>query len=220
MIQKVYQLEELQSLTQEYPLLRRIERSLLDAGEYIVQSNYRLSEKLRQMLDERNVQENRRVIELITEVQRLALQMASDAPTEPDFWILEGEPAVSLVMARPLHPLEESDVPTFSLDFTDLPDITLDEEIAELYQQFYVDEDLLAQRIAQTLEHCSIIALTDLIQLYPVTQGLPEIVAYLAIAMQSARHSVNPSTIDSITIPSLEPETQIQLTLPQIIFCR
>lgn len=220
MIQTLYQLEDLQPLTQEYGLLRRIERSLLNAGEYIVQSNHRLTEKLRQMLDERNLQENRRVAELITDVQRLALQVSHNTLTESDFWILEGEPAVHLVMARPLHPLEESEVPTFSLNFTDLPNITLDEEIAELYQQFYVDEDLLAQRISRTLEHSSTISLTDLIQLYPVTQGLPEIVAYLAIATQSDRHSINTSIIDSITVSSLEPETTLQLTLPQIIFRR
>jgi hypothetical protein len=220
MIQNVYQLEELQTLTKENSLLRKIERSLLNAGEYIVQSNHRLTEKLRQMLDERNLQENRRVAELITDVQRLALQVAHNALTESDFWTFEGEPAVYLVMARPLHPLEESEVPTFSLNFADLPNITLDEEIAELYQQFYVDEDLLAQRIARTLEHCSTVALTDLIELYPVTQGLPEIVAYLAIATQCDRHSINTSTIDSITISSLEPETELRLTLPQIIFRR
>lgn len=220
MIQTVYQLEELLPLTQENGLLRRIERSLLNAGEYIVQSNHRLTEKLRQMLDERNLQENRRVAELITDVQRLALQVAPDAPTEPAFWTLEGEPAVHLVMARPLHPLEESEVPTFALNFADLPNITLEEEIAELYQQFYVDEDTLAKRIARTLEHSATVAFTDLIQLYPVTQGLPEVVAYLAIATQSDRHFINTSTIDSITISSLEPETQLQLTLPQIIFRR
>lgn len=220
LIQNVYQLNELQPLIQEYGLLRRIERSLLDAGEYIVQSNHRLTEKLRQMLDERNLRENRRVAELITDVQRLALQVANDVPKDPDFWVLEGEPAVNLVMARPLHPLEESETPTFSLDFTNLPEVMLDEEIAELYQQFYVDEDLLAQRIAHTLEYCSTISLTDLIQLYPVTQGLPEIVAYLAIATQSGRHFINTSTIDSITISSLEPETQLRLTVPQIVFRR
>lgn len=79
LIHTAYQLEELQPLTQEYGLLRRIERSLLNAGEYIVQSNHRLTEKLRQMLDERNLQENRRVAELITNVQRLAMQVAPDA---------------------------------------------------------------------------------------------------------------------------------------------
>ncbi|MBW4623891.1 MAG: DUF3375 domain-containing protein [Cyanosarcina radialis HA8281-LM2] len=220
MIQAVYHLEELRSLTQEYNLLRRIERSLLDAGEYIVQSNHRLTEKLRQMLDERNLQENRRVADLIVEVQRLALEAARDPAVERDFWTLEGEPSVHLVLERPLHPLEESEVPTFALDFVDLSDVSLDEEIAELYQQFYVDEDLLARRIARILEQCSIVSLTDLIQLYPVTQGLPEIVAYLTIATKYSRHSIDTSTIDSITISGLKPETQLQLKLPKITFRR
>ncbi|MEM6839940.1 MAG: DUF3375 domain-containing protein [Cyanobacteria bacterium P01_C01_bin.120] len=220
MIQTVYELEDLQPLTQEYRLLRRIERSLLDAGEYIVQSNHRLTEKLRQMLDERNLQENRRVADLITEVQRLALQQAQAAPTTPDFWTLAGDANLHLVMARPLHPLEASAAPTFSLDFSDLPEVTLDAEMAEIYHQFYVDEEVLSQRIAQTLETRSTIPLAHLIQLYPVTQGLPEIVAYVAIAHQSNRHDIHPQATDSIVIPSLDAETQLQLTLPHITFCR
>jgi Protein of unknown function (DUF3375) len=187
-----------------------------------VQSNHRLAEKLRQMLDERNRMENRRVAELITDVQRLALQVAAadQVPTVRDFWLLEGDPGVNLVMARPLHPLEESEPPTFSLDFSDLPDGTLDEELAELYEQFYVDEEVLAQRIARSLEHTPKVALTDLIQLYPVTQGLPEIVAYVAIASQSDRHAVNTSTIDSIMVNSLESTQPLRLSLPQVIFHR
>ena len=222
LIQNVYTLPELRVLTQEYGLLRRIERSLIDAGQYIVQSNHRLAEKLRQMLDERNRMENRRVAELITDVQRLALQVAAadQVPTVRDFWLLEGDPAVNLVMARPLHPLEESEPPTFALDFSDLPDVTLDEELAELYEQFYVDEEVLAQRIARSLEHTPKVALTELIQLYPITQGLPEIVAYVAIATQSERHAVNTSTIDSIMVNSLESTQPLRLSLPQVIFHR
>lgn len=220
MVNDVYQLDELLPLTQEHQQLFRIERSLIDAAEYVVKSNHQLTEKLRQMLDERNIRENRRVAELINDVQRLAIQAMKNEPTDSDFWILEGEPMTNLVMTRPLHTLEESETPTFSLDFTNLPDVLPDEEIAEFCQQFYLDEDLLAQRIAQTLEQCSNISLVNLIQLYPVTQGLPEIVAYVAIASQSDRHSINLSKIESITIPSLEPETQICLTVPQITFCR
>lgn len=222
LIQAVYTLPELRLLTQDYGLLRRIERSLIDAGEYIVQSNHRLAEKLRQMLDERNRMENRRVAELITDVQRLAVQVANtgQAPVLPDFWFLEGDPAVNLVMARPLHPLEESVPTTFTLDFSNLPDVTLEAEFAELYEQFYVNEELLAQRISRSLEHTSEVTLTELIQIYPVTQGLPEIVAYVAIATQSERHCVNTSTIESIMVTSLEPTQRLRLTLPQVIFHR
>lgn len=220
MIQSVYELDALQPLTQEYRLLRRIERNLLDAGDHIVQSNHRLTEKLRQMLDERNLQENRRVADLITEVQQLALQQAHAAPTAPDFWTLDGDADIHLVMARPLHPLEASATPTFSLDFSDLPEVTLDDEMAEIYHQFYVDEDLLAQRIAHTLETCSSIPLPHLIQRYPVTQGVPEIVAYMAIAHQSTRHAIHLQETDTIVIAGLDAEARLQLTLPQITFCR
>lgn len=219
-IQAVYQLEELGSLTQENSLLRRIDRELLNEAKHIVESNQRLAEKLRQMLDERNFRENRRVAELITEVQRLALAVSKDPPSEPDFWTLSGEPDVRLVMERPLHPLESSEMPTFSINIADLPDITLEEEVAELSRQFYIDEESLEQRIQGALQTCTSVSLPELIQLYPITQGLPEIVGYLAIATRSESHLVDPTTINSITIPSLEPEKQLQLTLPQIVFHR
>jgi hypothetical protein len=131
-----------------------------------------------------------------------------------------GSPAIYLPMARPLHPLEESEVPTFSLDFTDLPENVSDAEIAELYHQFYIDETELLQRIDRSLDQHSTILLTDLIQLYPVTQGLPEVVAYMTIADRSERHSINPSIIELIKISSLDTEIELKLKLPQIVFHR
>ena len=220
LIQAVYNLEELRPLSGEYALLRRIERSLIDAGQRIVQTNHILAEKLRQMLDEDNLIENRRVAELITEVQRLALQVASQPPLDQDFLVLSGDPNVNLVMARPLHLLQASDTPTFSIDFNDLPEENLDEEIADLYHQFYVDEAALAQRIAQVLERRAEVTLAELIELYPVEQGLSEIVAYLAIATKAEQHSINDTTTESLVIPSTEPETQLCLTLPQVVFRR
>jgi Protein of unknown function (DUF3375) len=219
-IQNVYQLEELQPIIQDYAILRRIERSLLDAGDNIFQSNRRLSEKLRQMLDERNLQQNRRIAELINDVQRIALQVANDPPLDSDFCIVEGEPAIYLPMARPLHPLEATEVPTFDLNFTDLPESVPEAEITELYQQFYVDESELIQRLDRTLEQRSTIGLTDLIQLYPITQGLSEVLAYVAIADRLGRHSIDTSIIELITIPSLEAGIDLKLQLPQIIFRR
>lgn len=221
MIQAVYQLEELRPLTQDYGLLRRIERSLLDAANYIVQSNHRLTEKLRQMLDERNLRENQRVAGLITEVCRMALQMAETAPSASAFWTLEGDPELQLVMERPLHPLEASETPTFSeIGFTEDSAADLEETFTEIFQQFHVDERFLIDRIDLMLEDRPAISLTELIELHPVTQGLPEVVAYLSIASQSERHSINASTIDSVTISGLEPAIQLQLKLPHIIFYR
>jgi translation elongation factor EF-Ts len=221
MIHNVYELEDLQTLTKDYPLLRKIERNLLNAATHIVQSNHRLTEKLRQMLDERNLQEHRRITELLVTVQQLALTIASNPPTEDNFWTVEGKPDIYLVMSRGLHPLTEAEAQPFLLeDFAETTTAELDAEMSDLYLQFYVDEDILKERIARALERAVAITLTDLIELYPVTKGVPEIVAYISIAAQSERHSIDYNALESIAIPSLEPEKQLNLTLPQIIFRR
>ena len=92
--------------------------------------------------------------------------------------------------------------------------------MAALYLQFYVDEDILKERIDRALERAVAITLTDLIELYPITKGVPEIVAYISIAAQSEWHSIDYNALDSMEIPSLEPEKQLNLTLPQIVFRR
>ncbi|WP_157871796.1 DUF3375 domain-containing protein [Gloeothece verrucosa] len=220
LIQEVYNLDELRSLMQKYGLLRRIERHLMDAGEQIIQSNHRLAEKLRQMLDESNLSENRRVAELIREIEGLAIRVAKQPPLDEDFFVLEGEPNVNLVMERRLHDLEECKPPTFSLNFDNLPPVNLDEELTELYHQLYVDETELERRIAQALEHRPQVTLAELVEIYPVEQGLSEIVAYLAIASKSEQHLLNDNIKESIRVASLEPEKQLRLTLPQVIFRR
>ena len=220
-IAEVYELDALRSLTRNQGFLRRIVRNLLNSADHIVQSNHRLTEKLRQMLDERNMRENRRVAELIVAVQRLSRQVASSAVDERNFWALAGDPNINLVMERPLHPLEESEVPTFSeMDFAAVDDDALEAELDELAQQFYVDEALLAQRIDRELEDRSKIALTELMDLYPITKGLPEVVGYLSLATSSERHSVSSSTINLVTVEGVEAEAKLTLKLPQVIFYR
>lgn len=79
---------------------------------------------------------------------------------------------------------------------------------------------LLAQRIDRALEDRESIALIELLEWYPVTKGLPEVVTYLQLATRSKRHSVEASTIDSMEVESLTPGSWLQLKLPQVVFRR
>ncbi|QSJ17300.1 DUF3375 family protein [Nostoc sp. UHCC 0702] len=216
LIEAVYNLEDLRPLTKEHTLLRRIERSLKNAAQDIVESNSQLAEKMRQMLNERNLLENRRVAELITEIQRLALQVANQGAVKEDFLVLE-EVKVKLVLARPLHPLETSEIFISTIDFNNLAEVNLDEEIMDIYHQFYVDQAALIQHLDQVLEHRLEITLAELVKLYPVEQGLSEIVAYLAIATKYEQHDVDDSTIEYIHFTGVEPEKQFHLSLPQAL---
>lgn len=224
LLDAVYGLEELRFITQTQPLLRRIERRLIDSGNHIVESNNLLAAHLRRMLDDRNLNEHRRIAELISDIQNLALQMRdelSELSNESSFFELEGKPEINLSMSRPLHPLEELEEQRFELlDFSQFPDNDSEEESEEFYNQFYLDEGRLERNIAQSLEHRSQITLSQLLELYPAQQGLSEIVAYLSIATKFEPHQINDAIAESIVISSLEPEKQFHLTLPQVIFKR
>lgn len=90
LIQEVYSIEDLSTSKAQHELLYGIKNRLIKESQYIVQSNYRLAAKMRQLLDESNLQENRRVGDLVVEIQSLALKLADNPPPESDFWILEG----------------------------------------------------------------------------------------------------------------------------------
>jgi hypothetical protein len=220
LLDTVYGLEELRPVSQQQLLLRRIERNLIESGEHIVRSNYRLAAKLRQMLDERSLTENRRIAELIGDFQRLAIQQGEALLPDTSFADISGDPDVKLMMERPLHPLEATAPVTFLPTLMTLPAVDLDVELAGLYDQFYIDQELLLRQIEQALAQQTQVTLAQLVELFPVQQGLPEIVEYLAIAAKFEQHQINDAIQEAIVIEAIDRQRQLQLTLPQVIFRR
>lgn len=217
LIEAVYSLEDLSLPDPKYESLRGIKSRLTKEAQHIVQSNYRLAAKIRQMLDESNLQENKRVGELIVEIQGLALQIRDHPPLE-NLLLLEREPELNLFMDRPLHSLQESPSPSLSID-SDLLEIDLEPDLSQIYNQVSVDETLLRDRIEQILITAEEITLVELIGLYPITKGLMEIVAYIAIAKEP-HHYINETKLEYIDINSVELESKLSLTMPQVVFRR
>lgn len=219
LLDTVYTLTEIQALSRENPILRDIKWSLIDAGEKIVQSNHRLAEQLRKVLDEQNLGESQRVRELIVDIKRLALAVTENPPTNEDFAPLELQPEVRLVMERPLwEPTEEPGFNSFALNVgsEDLVNVNLE----VLYNQFYLDEAVLKQRIEVMLEKQHQVTLAELIEKYPIEKGLSEIIGYLAIASGDEKHLLGDEISERITLDSSDCENIIHLKLPQIIFIR
>ncbi|MCL4301971.1 MAG: DUF3375 family protein [Anaerolineae bacterium] len=222
LLDTVYSLPELQTVTEENLLvLRRIKTSLIDAGEKIIQSNQRLAEQLRKMLDEKNLLESRSVRELITDIKRMAVTVVDNPPTARDFILLEGRPEVRLVMERPpWSPPETLDFSSqaLSLGCEDLSSA----DLTGLYNQFFVDETTLKQQIDSMLARHHRITLAELTQYYPIQKGLAEIVAYFTIATQNEKHLINDRVHDQVMIssPNGSGEYVTHLTLPQIVFRR
>ncbi len=220
MIDGVYGLPELQDLGKKNPILRILKRSLIKASDKIIKSNYRLAEQLRKTLAEQHIAENRRVKELIAQIKKLALTVVDNPPETEQFIWIEGDPEVQMVMDRPRwKPTEERIFKSYNFSEENVDLST--EKLEELRNYCYVDEEVLKQRIAGMLESQYQVTLAEIIERYPVENGLSEVIAYLAIASGDRKHAIDDSASDRIEIASYsDKENLMHLTLPQVIFKR
>lgn len=187
----VYQLPDLQKIdSAQGQRLRRLKRDLIDAAAKIVESNRRLGEKLRKLLDEQNLAEARRVMELALEIRQTAVSLTAHPPAEKDFFYIEAAPAIDMPLERPLW------TPPTNISYADIEiestDIDLsDANLAALFTQFYVDESQLRRHIAALLEKKATATLGEVTAVYPITQGLAELVTYVAIASRNETHYID-----------------------------
>jgi hypothetical protein len=204
----------------ERAVLQRLTSHLLDAGERVNQSNQRLAEHLRRVVDTRNVTESRRVQALSREIKHLVSQLGDDVMpfmvSRRVFYSIEGEPDIELPLERPLFaPPEQIIASERPLTASTLID---DDALIALYDTFFIDETLLHDNIKRALMSRSEITLRELVKQYPIKQGIAELVAYLLIAAQESQHTVERNLSEEITINMLEEESRV--IVPHIIFRR
>lgn len=218
LLDAAYTLPELQDeIVRERSILRHVTRHLLDWGEKIVQSNQRLAEQLRRMLDERNIAEMRRVRELIRDIQYAAMQRVNDPPEDEEFITLEGDPEV-------LMPMEKSFwQPPETLQFSRQPphaaDTTLSAaDLLPLYNPHVVDESVLRQHIEVMLSERGQVMLPELLVHFPTTKGLAEILAYMALASRDSRHEIDSHAHDLVQVQPVGGGTPYGVNVPRIIF--
>lgn len=202
--------------------LLRLPSHLVTAAEKVVQSNGRLAEQLRRLLDEQAAAENRRVHALILEIKQEGYRLADSIDGNMTFLELEGPPETNLLMERDLwkpektRPTSEQPIPTSEEDLHAI-------DLSSLYTQFSVDEDVLKGRIEALLEYKSQFRLSELLMQYPVEQGLTEILTYCALAAKDPRHSIEVDESETLTFPALTSEDGPQervLIVPKVRYQR
>jgi hypothetical protein len=219
LLETAFNLDEITPFAKQTPILRDMPRYLIEAGLKVDQSNQRLAEQLRRMLDEASVAESRRIRALVAEVR----QLFGEYPDliDADYGIrLESLPQANLVMERKLwSPKEDA-----SFERADLETATItefDSTFWNLVNSFYIDEAKIRERIELALDERSEISLFDLVQQHPVQQGLPEVLAYIKVAVQQeGQHHIDLNRLVELLIPTVHQpgEMWLRLRLPQIVF--
>jgi hypothetical protein len=198
---------------------RRVHYDWIEAGEYAQRTVAQLSQQLRRFLDEQAWLENRRIMEILRGIEGHALNVRDMPPAGTFMEIDDTQAAIELAMERVLfNPALKT-----SLASVVIAEGEEDIDPAALFEQVIVDKSVLSANLRQALQDRDQITLMELLDLYPLQQGLAEIVAYLQISSESFSSRVDEDTLEQIHWQAQSADggtTMRSARMPRVIFMR
>lgn len=207
-------LEQIESIPHVDPRLTRVHFDWIDAAERTQATVRMLSEQLRRFLDDQVWLENRRVIELLHNVEAKAFRLRDLPHPDVTMELADTKPTVCLPAERPLYrqrrqePLAGGPVEDGDDDF----------DSSALVDQIYVDREELLQRVLAELARDDQVALDQLLAHAPLQHGLAELVGYLSL--QQPGLDVVFDDDGRIHVSWTADEAERTADLPQVTFTR
>jgi hypothetical protein len=209
----VHELAAVQELAPE-DFLRRIPFLLLDAGEKVHGTVALLVDQLRRFVDDQAHVENRRILDLIREIEVHAIVLRAAPPPGAAFAAIDAPaPELDLPMCRTLYRPTRNPV----LDLAAVEEGRAELDLVALFAQTTVDERLLREHVAQLLRSRRQVTLAEVASAFPPEQGLAEVIGYLRIANNDGA-AMDESVTDTVVIPSTGRRPEKHVRLPRVIF--
>jgi len=214
LLDRVLQLEPVAELAPD-PRLRRVHYDWLEAGEQTQRTVALLSQQLRRFLDDQAYLENRRIMDILRGIEAGALAVRAQQPAGAFMHIDDTAPAIELPMERPLY------TPPLKLALVSAAIAAGEEDVdAEaLYSQFIVDKVALAEHVRQCLQQRTQVTLAELLDSWPLQQGLAELVAYLSLAAEPGTAVIDDTVEDQVVWVARGGQRK-SARLPRVIFSR
>ena len=174
---------------------RRVHYDWLEAGEHTQRTVARLSAQLRRFLDDRVWLENRRIMDILHRIETKALELRQSPPRDDAFMHVASPVAdVRLPMERRLYrPSVKPRIADIELDAGDE-----NVDASALFTQVLIDKPRLARHVRNALQTRSQVTLCELCELQPLQHGLAELVAYLELAGETFRATVDENVSEPV----------------------
>ena len=214
LIENLYTIESVKKIDSERKM-GNLKFTLLKNGEKVFNVSSKLIEQLRRFLDDRVWMENRRILDLAQSIEQKALEIKEDVPKARDFMSIAGYKAeINSIFSKSLY--EPKKAQEFQRELLE-EDVVLDME--SFYHLFYIDEEQLAQNIQKKLLTAQQVKLSEVLETFPVSKGVAELVGYISLAKKSENALCDASSVEYVAIED-ERGVRKRVKLPKIIFVR
>ena len=189
LVRQVYQLKGIDHSLRANRLIEKLSSRLLVEGERVVRSNERMAATLRRALESVSSGEDRRMCELVRDIQQLALACRNAPPSHDSFYDLAGPPEVFGTFGRTFWQPESTGRTAGPFFFEDG---TVDLAAIERFRALpHLNLSRLRGHIRTCLISDDVILLSELLRRFPPSQGILEVAGYLVIAVQTSHHYVS-----------------------------
>ncbi|MEZ3160593.1 DUF3375 domain-containing protein [Microbacterium sp. BWT-B31] len=196
--------------------VRRVHYDWADAAERTQQTVRGLSEQLRRFLDDQVWVENRRVLDLVRAIEASALAVRDRPPGDIGVHVDEPGLPIALVFERPLYDPQ----PDVVVDSMPAPQSIDEVELDGLFAQHFVDTARLVGNIRAVVPPRARVALDDIVALYPIQDGVAELLGYLSLDEDDVSVAVD-ETADEMTIDYVDAAgTPRRVRMPQVTVVR
>jgi hypothetical protein len=215
LLEKINTIPEIQQVKREQ-VVDRIKTNLVDAGDKVNRSNDGLIEQLRKFVEQKNLAESKHVMRSIEAIESLLLEYRNEF--DPNDILMEtgGMVKPMLVMDRPLFSPPVKTVFAKSV----VKEGTAQSNTDALFEQLYVDLELLKSNIQKLLRNKSQVSLEEVLQQFAPEKGAAEILGYMQIASGSSKHHINNAQTTMLRIKKAQSDEEYSLEAPLIIFNR
>lgn len=215
LITKINELPAIKQLKSDVTI-DRLKTNLVEAGDKVNRTNDGLLEQLRKFVEQKSLLESKRILNSLEWIETHLLELKESIDTNFPLLTIDGLFKPSFIMERPLFK------PPVKVIFQDT-EITEGESNAEtdaLYEQFFIDIELLKENIRQLLKNKSQVSLDEVFRHYKPVKGIAEILGYMQIASRENKHLIDFERSQELIVENIESEKQFTVQVPVVVFNR
>jgi len=194
----------------EKRFLRNLTNRLLDEGGNVHEVLQTFSRSLRNFVQSREYQEQRRFNVVLRESQRHALAIKEHIRPNQDVGFSLWLPSAQLRSAAQWRLYDPADRAAPG-GMEDAPESSMSlQDIASMVRNSEIDFGVLRRNIYERLQQSSVVGIEELLRVYPATQGLGSVVGYIHLALRHGQvtHStaqVNWTGMDTVARSAVVP---------------
>jgi hypothetical protein len=215
LVDEVYNILEDRDIEYNDRFLRKAKSILHLSGRKVWDSNNLLADKLTRIIAEKNLEERKKVKETINGIRQLALKLIDKKLSVDTFIEIDGIVEINLSMERKLG--EEQIFSEFNEQPKSAENILDIESLGNISNLRHINRKELLNNIESLLNERETITLSEVLNKFPITKGLAEVLGYVSLLQINEKFILNKGQTEYL---KFDFENEKYLKAPQIIFCK